>query len=272
MSILLGYMVVMIFIKWSTHFYDTSKAPSLITQLINIVIKGGSVENMPLWGNQISGTGRYQQENFHSLILAVLIILIPIMVLPKPFLDYRKYKIKKDKRILQEVRINNENNLERHMEEDGMGSGGNLHEDNYLAHSIVKENEIDKSFMDFFINQAIYSIEFILGSVSNTASYLRLWALSLAHAELSKVFFEKTLKQNISDGDYYFGMGFVAMFIGYFVLANMTLFVLIGMDFMECFLHTLRLHWVEFQNKFYYADGYLFQPYSFKKIIENNIE
>ena len=273
MSILLGYMVVMIFIKWSTHFYDTSKAPSLITQLINIVIKGGSVENMPLWGNQISGTGRYQQENFHSLILAVLIILIPIMVIPKPFLDYRKYKQKKDRRILQEIRINNEiNNLERHMEEEGMGSGGSLHDDNYLAQSIIKENEVDKSFMDFFINQAIYSIEFILGSVSNTASYLRLWALSLAHAELSKVFFEKTLKQNISDGDYYFGLGFIAMFIGYFVLANMTLFVLIGMDFMECFLHTLRLHWVEFQNKFYYADGYLFEPYSFKKIIESNID
>ena len=51
----------------------------------------------------------------------------------------------------------------------------------------------------------------------------------------------------------------------------MTIFVLIGMDFMECFLHTLRLHWVEFQNKFYYADGYLFEPYSFKRIVEKSI-
>ena len=268
MSVLLGYMVVMIFIKWSTYFYDTSKAPSIITHLINIVIKGGSVENMPLWGHQISGTGRYQQENFHSVLLTVLIILIPIMVLPKPFLDYRKYKKKKDQRILQEVRINNNlNNIE-----DDMGNGEGSNEALYSSQIHVKEFESDKSFMDFFINQCIYSIEFILGSISNTASYLRLWALSLAHAELSKVFFEKTLKQNISDGDYYFGLGFIGMFVGYFILANMTLFVLIGMDFMECFLHTLRLHWVEFQNKFFYADGYLFEPYSFKKIVENNME
>ena len=271
MSILLGYMVVMIFIKWSTYYQDTSKAPSIITHLINIVIKGGSVENMPLWGHQISGTGRYQQENFHSVILAVLVILIPIMVLPKPFLDYRNYKKKKDERIMREVRINNENNFENHIEDDA-GSGGSLNKEIYSSQIRIKEYESEKSFMDFFINQGIYSIEFILGSISNTASYLRLWALSLAHAELSRVFFEKTLKQNISDGDFYFGLGFISMFVGYFVLANMTLFVLIGMDFMECFLHTLRLHWVEFQNKFYYADGYLFEPYSFKKIIDDNNE
>ena len=274
MSVLLGYMVVIIFIKWSTYFYDTSKAPSLITHLINIAIKGGSVENMPLWGHQIQGTGRYQQENFHAIILAILAILIPFMLLPKPFIDYKNYKKKKDEKLLQEIKINNDNNNNFGINQDldDAGSGGpSLNEDIYPSQEISKEYETDKSFMDFFINQVIYSIEFILGTVSNTASYLRLWALSLAHAELSKVFFEKTLKQNISDGDYYFGFGFVLIFVGYFLLANMTIFVLIGMDFMECFLHTLRLHWVEFQNKFYYADGYLFEPFSFKNIIEQNI-
>ena len=271
MAVLLGYMVVLIFIKWSTYFYDTSRAPSIITHLINLAIKGGSVENMPLWGNQIQGTGRYQQENFHALIIAILVILIPVMILPKPFLDYKKYKKKKDQKLLQE--INNNNNInEDNFGEDDKGSNGPLQDNNYYSEEISNEHERNKSFVDFFIGQVIYSIEFILGTVSNTASYLRLWALSLAHAELSKVFFEKTLKQNISDGDYYFGLGFVLIFVGYFVLANMTIFVLIGMDFMECFLHTLRLHWVEFQNKFYYADGYLFQPYSFKRIIQENIQ
>lgn len=270
MAVLLGYMVVLIFIKWSTYFYDTSRAPSIITHLINLAIKGGSVENMPLWGNQIQGTGRYQQENFHAVIIAILVILIPVMILPKPFLDYKKYKKKKDQKLLQE--INNNNINEDNFGEDDKGSNGPLQDNNYYSEEISNEHERNKSFVDFFIGQVIYSIEFILGTVSNTASYLRLWALSLAHAELSKVFFEKTLKQNISDGDYYFGLGFVLIFVGYFVLANMTIFVLIGMDFMECFLHTLRLHWVEFQNKFYYADGYLFQPYSFKRIIQENIQ
>merc|ERR1719410_3252587 len=109
------------------------------------------------------------------------------------------------------------------------------------------------------IHQMIHTIEYVLGTISNTASYLRLWALSLAHAQLSEVFYQKTLLDMMTAN------GFL-LFVGATAFYGVTFGVLIVMDQLECFLHALRLHWVEFQNKFYNADGIEWEPFSYHRI------
>jgi len=101
------------------------------------------------------------------------------------------------------------------------------------------------AFSDVCVHSLIETIEFVLGCISNTASYLRLWALSLAHGQLSKVFFERLLMDGVKEAS------IAHIFLAFPIWATVSFVVLMVMDLLECTLHTLRLHWVEFQNKFF---------------------
>ena len=299
MTLLFGYMIFLIFVKWSTDYSkNTANAPSIITILMNLALKNGSVDGKPVW------TSVKREEKMNQLFFLISLICVPIILLPKPLIKIylnnkknkkeniiddsnKKKRIKKDedkdkdKEISMELgAISNNlgNNINQIVDEtEPLLENDDLHKaENEFVEELRKssenllqniEHEKEESATDIFVHQIIETIEFVLGCVSNTASYLRLWALSLAHSQLSKVFFEKSLFDLALTESFF---SFLLVIIGYLIFAHITIFVLMGMDLLEAFLHTLRLHWVEFQNKFYYADGTQFIPYSFDLLLESD--
>jgi V-type H+-transporting ATPase subunit a len=253
MACTFGYMVVCIFAKWLTDFSEIpSEAPSIISIFINFI---GEV-NQPLIGSPEF------QTNLQQGLATISLCCIPLMLLGKPLIKG-----------LFASKKNHYKKLDVTFDIDDMHEKSNLMEKDNLT-LLNDSNEIINShdehdFGEMLIHQSIETIEFVLGSISNTASYLRLWALSLAHSQLAKVFFDMLLKPYISgNNSVFFDLIMVIIMFVFFLVV--TFAVLMVMDLMECFLHALRLHWVEFQNKFYKGDGYQFVPFNFVNYISCN--
>lgn len=273
MIILFGYMDFLIYVKWATPWQDNEKkenwignAPDIKSILMDIFLGITKDIKFPLWGNAT------QMKGFHVFVLVGSLICIILMLLPTAIIEHREANKKYADYLRRFGLINRPN-----QSEEGariMDMGGNQEEilvdegNNGGNGKPLVAKEAPK-FSETFVHVIIETIEFVLGTVSNTASYLRLWALSLAHSQLSVVFFDKTI-QLCATLTNIFIVNIFALVIIFFVFAAVTVGVLLLMDLMECFLHTLRLHWVEFQNKFFKADGYEFKPFSFEKIVVPN--
>ncbi|KAK7075988.1 Unc-32p [Halocaridina rubra] len=247
LSCLFVYLVLLVFHKWVWYgaggdvSVSPSCAPSILITFINMVLMKG-YENRP--DDDCSPYMYAGQFGFQRFLVVVAVICVPWMLFAKPFLIHR-------------------NNKRKQMMVQANGGEGVVEEGGET--STVPHEEHDMS--EIMIHQGIHTIEYVLGSVSHTASYLRLWALSLAHAQLSEVLWSMVLSIGLTSGSDGGGGGVVMYFI-FAAWASLTIAILVLMEGLSAFLHTLRLHWVEFQSKFYSGSGYAFVPFAFETILD----
>ncbi|KAM4598111.1 V-type proton ATPase 116 kDa subunit a [Polymixia lowei] len=252
MSSLFGYLVLLVFYKWVSYDARTSKdAPSLLIAFINMFLFNyNDPSNKPLYRGQMG---------LQSFLVIVALACVPCMLIVKTLVLRRQYLWRKNlgTQSFGGIRV---------------GNGPTEDEAEIIQHDQLSqhsEEEPEFNFGDVAVHQAIHTIEYCLGCISNTASYLRLWALSLAHAQLSEVLWTMVMHIGLSSKS--FG-GFVLLSLVFVAFAVLTVCILLIMEGLSAFLHALRLHWVEFQNKFYTGQGFKFLPFTFESILEGKFE
>uniref|UniRef100_A0A8C4TVU4 V-type proton ATPase subunit a n=1 Tax=Falco tinnunculus TaxID=100819 RepID=A0A8C4TVU4_FALTI len=258
MSSLFGYLVILIFYKWTAYDAHTSKdAPSLLIHFINMFLFSYSdTSNKMLYKGQ---------QGLQCFLVVVALLCVPWMLVAKPLVLRHQYLRRKHlgTHNFGGIRVGN-----GPTEEDAEI----IQHDQLSTHSEEGEEPTEDEVFDFgdtVVYQAIHTIEYCLGCISNTASYLRLWALSLAHAQLSEVLWTMVIHIGLSVRS--LGGGFGLFFI-FAAFATLTVAILLVMEGLSAFLHALRLHWIEFQNKFYTGTGFKFLPFSFDIIREGRFD
>ncbi|KTG43674.1 hypothetical protein cypCar_00031368, partial [Cyprinus carpio] len=218
---LFGYLVFMIFYKWLAFTVrDSQLAPSILIHFINMFLMQEST-TAPLYPGQMA---------LQVFLVVVALLSVPVLLFGKPLYLYWLHHGGKSlgvHRGYERVRRVSEEDLSLsvvHDEEEGLSDSGGPQEFH---------------FGDVFLHQAIHTIEYCLGCISNTASYLRLWALSLAHAQLSEVLWAMVMRLGLRMSSR-LGVLFLVPVFGVFAL--LTISILLVMEGLSAFLHALRLH------------------------------
>jgi V-type H+-transporting ATPase subunit a len=303
LSLIFVYLCVLIMYKWIYFGADprdtpvgvypgTNCAPQLLIGLINMFMFSEGEEGAG-WGHPGSNATVSSkidcslscfypgQKTVQSAFVVLAVVCIPWMLLVKPIgmnmLHKRKLKQEAERRHLMSS-SGHTNQAYEHFSDD---SGNSSPKDGKpRANGAAKPAEQPKHDSggggggghaivgsDAYIYSGIHTIEFCLGCISHTASYLRLWALSLAHSQLSEVLWTKIMNLGFTTVQGWGGL--IVIWLIWWAFLALTIAILVMMEGLSAFLHALRLHWVEFNSKFFEGAGEPFLPFSFDQILSD---
>ncbi|KAF1351026.1 V-type ATPase, V0 complex, 116kDa subunit family [Delphinella strobiligena] len=262
-----GYLVFTIIYKWVVDWYAIGQSPpGLLNMLIYMFLQPGTIEEQLYPG----------QATVQVILLLAALVCVPIMLFLKPFYlrwEHNRARALGYRGIGENTTVSAlDDEDEEHQGMNGNGRPSFADSDDgaaVITQDIGHDEEHEEfEFSEVMIHQVIHTIEFCLNCVSHTASYLRLWALSLAHQQLSIVLWSMTLK--IAFGFTGIAGSFV-IFLFFSVWFFLTIAVLVVMEGTSAMLHSLRLHWVEAMSKHFIGDGVPFEPFSFETMLEEEL-
>ncbi|XP_047373414.1 V-type proton ATPase 116 kDa subunit a 3 isoform X2 [Sciurus carolinensis] len=251
---LFGYLVFLVVYKWlRVSAAGAASAPSILIHFINMFLFSRSPTNRPLFPGQ---------EVVQHVLVVLALATVPVLLLGTPlYLLHRRLRSRHSPRPAVARQDQEEDKAGLLDSPSASASEKGWSSDEEKA-GCAGDEAAELAASEVLMHQAIHTIEFCLGCISNTASYLRLWALSLAHAQLSEVLWAMVMRVGLRMcGEV--GVAAVALVPIFAAFAVMTVAILLVMEGLSAFLHALRLHWVEFQNKFYAGTGYKLSPFTF---------
>ncbi|KOS20643.1 V-type proton ATPase subunit a [Escovopsis weberi] len=253
-----GYLVICIIYKWSVDWVAADKQPpGLLNMLIYMFLQPGTLDVRLYSG----------QEIVQMILLGLAFIQVPILLFLKPFWlrwEHNQVRAKGYRGIGEHSRVSALDGDDDNDEGQNLvhGRGNSFDEDGegvaMISQDLDEEHE-EFEFSEIMIHQVIHTI----------ASYLRLWALSLAHQQLSVVLWNMTLGPCLTTSG---ALGVVMIVGGFFLWFFLTIAILVCMEGTSAMLHSLRLAWVESFSKFAEFSGWPFQPFSFGTLLEESDE